>query len=79
MTTGEDWGSGGGVVVVVVVVCVCGGGEAISKLKDAGAAHALPRSYLHVSILLCASFHINHLCSTWAKPPRNNRKAFKGE
>ena len=57
------------VVVVVVVVCVCGGGgggvgEAISKLKGAGATHALPRSYLHVSILLCASFHINHLCST---------------
>ena len=44
-------------VVVVVVVCV-GGGEAISKLKGAGATHALPRSYLHVSILLCASFHI---------------------
>ena len=62
--TGEDWGSGGG-VVVVVVVCVWGGGdEAISKLKGAGATHALPRSYLHVSILLCASFHINHLCST---------------
>ena len=42
---------------------VCGGGgdEAISKLKGAGATHALPRSYLHVSILLCASFHINHL------------------
>ena len=62
-TTGEDWGSGGG---VVVVLCVCGGGgdEAISKLKGAGATHALPRSYLHVSILLCASFHINHLCST---------------
>ena len=56
--------------MVVVVVCVCvgwgGGGEneAISKLKGAGATHALPRSYLHVSILLCASFHINHLCST---------------
>ena len=61
--TGEDWGSGGG-VVVVVVVCVWGGDEAISKLKGAGATHALPRSYLHVSILLCASFHINHLCST---------------
>ena len=50
-------------------VCVCGGGggggnEAISKLKGAGATHVLPRSYLHVSILLCASFHINHLCST---------------
>ena len=49
---------------------MCGGGgeeegdEAISKLKDAGATHALPRLYLHVSILLCASFHINHLCST---------------
>ena len=46
-------------------MCVGGGGggedEAISKLKGAG---ALPRSYLHVSILLCASFHINHLCST---------------
>ena len=61
---GEDWGSGGGVVVVVVCVCVGGGGEAISKLKGTGATHALPRSYLHVSILLCASFHINHLCST---------------
>ena len=37
----EDWGSGGG-------VCVGGGagGEAISKLKGAGATHALPRSYL---------------------------------
>ena len=34
------------------------GGEAISKLKGAGATHALPRSYLHVSSLLCASFHI---------------------
>ena len=57
---------------------MCGGGgedEAISKLKGAGATHALPRSYLHVSILLC----INHLCSTYAKPPSNNRKAFKGE
>ena len=42
-----------------VCVCVGGGGEAISKLKGAGATHALPRSYLHVSILLCASFHIN--------------------
>ena len=47
-------------------MCVCGGGggggnEAISKLKGAGATHALPRSYLHVSILVCASFHINHL------------------
>ena len=49
------------VVVVVVVVCVwggggggggVGGGEAISKLKGAGATHALPRSYLHVSCLL---------------------------
>ena len=70
------------VVVVMVVVCVCvcvGGGEAISKVKGAGVTHALPRSYLHVSILLCASFRINHLCSTLAKPPRNNRKAFKGE
>ena len=28
-----------------------GGGEAISKLKGAGATHALPRSYLHVSCL----------------------------
>ena len=28
-----------------------GGGEAISKLKVSGATHALPRSYLHVSIL----------------------------
>ena len=51
----EDWGSGGG--VVVVVVCVWGGGggrwggEAILKLKGAGATHALPRSYLHVSCL----------------------------
>ena len=39
----------------MVVVCVCGGGvrggEAISKLKGAGAMHALPRSYLHVSCL----------------------------
>ena len=53
--TGEDWGSGG-------EVCEDGGGgEAISKLKG---THALPRSYLHVSNLLCASFHINHLCST---------------
>ena len=45
-----------GVVVVVVVLymCVCGGGggdEAISKFKGAGATHALPRSYLHVSCL----------------------------
>ena len=43
------------VVVVVVVVCVWGGwgvgDEAISKLKGAGATHALPRSYLHVSCL----------------------------
>ena len=32
-------------------MCVGGGGdEAISKLKGAGATHALPRSYLHVSI-----------------------------
>ena len=46
-------------MVVVVVVCVCGGGggggglgcEAISKLKGAGATHALPRSYLHMSCL----------------------------
>ena len=41
-------------MVVVVCVCVCGGGggdEAISKLKGAGATHALPRSYLHVSCL----------------------------
>ena len=62
-------------------MCVGGGGrgEAISKFKGVGATHAVPRSYLHVSILLCASFHINHLCSTLAKPPRNNRKAFKGE
>ena len=49
------WGGGGG---------GGGAGEAISELKGAGATHALPRSYLHVSILLCASFHINHLCST---------------
>ena len=38
------WGGGGG-----------GGGgerdEAISKLKGAGAKHALPRSYLHLSCL----------------------------
>ena len=36
-------------MVVVVVGCVCVGGrdEAISKLKGAGATHALPRSYLH--------------------------------
>ena len=27
------------------------GGEAISKFKGAGATHALPRSYLHVSCL----------------------------
>ena len=27
------------------------GDEAISKLKGAGATHALPRSYLHVSCL----------------------------
>ena len=40
--------------------------EAISKLKGAGATHALPRSYLHVSILLCASFHMNYLCSTYS-------------
>ena len=31
-------------------MCVGGGDEAISKLKGAGATHALPRSYLHVSI-----------------------------
>ena len=40
--------------MVVVVVCVWGGGgwgEAISKLKGAGATHALPRSYLHMSCL----------------------------
>ena len=40
---------------MVVVVCVCvwggGGGEAISKLKGAGAMHALPRSYLYVFCL----------------------------
>ena len=55
--TGEDWGSGGG----GGGVCVWGGGDkAISKLKGAGETHALPRSYLHVSILLC----LNHLCST---------------
>ena len=42
---------------------MCGGGggdEAISKLKGAGATHALPRSYLHVSILLCKSF-VQHI------------------
>ena len=45
-TTWEDWGSGGG-------VCVArgGGDEAISTLKGAGAKHALPRSYLHLSCL----------------------------
>ena len=33
-------------------MCVClGGDEAISKLKGAGATHALSRSYLHVSCL----------------------------
>ena len=42
-------------------MCVCGGGEggggggcggeAISKLKGAGATHAFPRSYLHESCL----------------------------
>ena len=48
-TTWENWGSGGG--GVVAVVCVGGGGEAILKLKGAGATHALPRSYLHVSCL----------------------------
>ena len=36
---------------VCVCVCVGGGDEAISKLKGAGATHALPRSYLHVSCL----------------------------
>ena len=44
---------------VCVCVCVWGGGrggrgaggEAISKLKGAGATHAFPRSYLHVSCL----------------------------
>ena len=30
---------------------VGGGDEAISKLQDAGATHALTRSYLHVSCL----------------------------
>ena len=47
-TTWEDWGSGG------VFVWWGGGGggeEAISKLKGAGAKHALPRSYLHLSCL----------------------------
>ena len=41
------------VVVVVLVVCVWGGGagEAISKLKGAGATRALTRLYLHVSCL----------------------------
>ena len=41
-------------VVVVVVVCVCvwgGGVKHFSKLKGAGATHALPRSYLHMSCL----------------------------
>ena len=32
-------------------MCGGGGGEAFSKLKGAGATHALPRSYLHVSCL----------------------------
>ena len=35
-------------------MCVWGGGgldDAISKLKGAGAKHALPRSYLHLSWL----------------------------
>ena len=37
-------------------MCVCGGGgggrdEAISTLKGAGATHALPLSYLHMSCL----------------------------
>ena len=42
---------------MVVVVCVLGvgvgggEGEAISKLKGAGASHALPCSYLHMSCL----------------------------
>ena len=52
-------GKTGVVVVVVVKLCVWGvgageekgGNEAISKLKGAGATHALPRSYLHVSCL----------------------------
>ena len=38
-------GGGGG------CVCVCVVGEVISKLKGAGATHALPRSYLHMSCL----------------------------
>ena len=49
-TTWKDWGSSGG--GGSVYVCVWGGGdEAISNLKGAGATHALPRSYLHVSCL----------------------------
>ena len=54
------------VVVVVVVVCVGGGGggkegdEAISKLKGAGATHARPRSYLHVS---CLPWHVLYTVS----------------
>ena len=41
-------------------MCVWGGGVAISKLKGAGATHALPRSYLHVA----CSLH----CLTKANP-----------
>ena len=43
-TTQEDWGGGAG------GAGVCRG-DAISKLKDAGATHALQRPYLHVSCL----------------------------
>ena len=55
-TTWEDCGSGGGGGGGGgVCVCVGGGGEvggeATSKLKGAGATHALPHSYLHVSCL----------------------------
>ena len=43
-----------------------GGGEAISKLKGAGATHALPRSYLHVSCLLWPACSLH--CLTKANP-----------
>ena len=55
---GGDWGSGGG-----GGVCVCvwgGGGEAISKLKGAGATRALPCSYLDVSCLPCLFSRLSH-------------------
>ena len=50
-TSWEDWGSGGGGRGRGVCVWGGGGGEAISKLKGAGATRSLPRSYLHVSCL----------------------------